>query len=171
MSSLPLYFIFWFILFPSFLSSLIKLPFFCSFYYLHVSLCQTLCATKKVSFRASAKKIPFCLLFSIKKTSFSLFPFLLGSFTLIYCPCLVFFCVLENGFSFCFTLLFLLLLFNSVSLFYSPFCRDVSKNKNVVFCWKIWGKLSFVFCFCSLGFKNILCAKKSDLFPSIFELL
>ena len=145
--------------------SLIKLPFLLCFC-LYVSLCQTLCATKKSMFLGFCKNLFFCLLFSIKKTSFSLFPFLLGSFTLIYFPCLVFFCVLKNGCSFCFTLFFLLLLFNSVSLFYSPFCRDVSKNKNVVFCWNMWEKLSFVFCFCSLVLKNIfVCDKIRFIFP------
>ena len=34
----------------------------------------------------------------------------------------------------------------------------------------MWEKLSFVFCFCSLGFKNISCAKNPFYFSTIFEI-
>ena len=59
--------------------TLLKLPFL-SFYYLHVSLCQTLCG--KIIFLNFCKTLFCCLPFPSKKTSFSLFPFLLGLFLL-----------------------------------------------------------------------------------------
>ena len=82
MCSLPLYFLLSFILFPSVPSFLSPLVFFVSFtfspfyfkllfvvfYYLHVSLCKTLCQKKCIFLDCS--KTPFlCLLFSLKKNS------------------------------------------------------------------------------------------------------
>ena len=133
MTSFPLYFLLLFILFPSVLSLFLSLlvfsilspfsPFqtsFCwSLYYLCVTSCQTLCK-KKVSFWTSAK-LSFSVFSFPSKSQFSLFPFLLGlSQTNIFFHVL-FFCLLKNGFSLCLTLLFLILLVNSVSFSYCPF--------------------------------------------------
>ena len=143
-SSLPLYFLLLFIIFPSVLFfclllfsrffhlfSLFKLPFFCFFsisMFLYVKLFMEKFFKLLRNYFSS---------FHHKKTSFSLFPFLLGFFF----PCLVFFCVLkmvsrfitrlffDSSFQLCFS--------------FSPFLM-YPKNKNVFFVLKC-GKNSLLF--------------------------
>ena len=122
-SSLPLYFLFLFILFPSvliFVSSCFLVSFTFSpflnfrFFVFSVSLCfflsNSLCENIFLNFCETLFSLT-----SKKNFVFSVY-FSLG----LFFPCLVFFCVVKNGFSFYITRLFLILLFNSVSLF-SPF--------------------------------------------------
>ena len=106
---------------------------FGSFGYLHVSLCN-----KKSIFLGFCPDLLFCLLFSIKKkTSFSLFPFLLCFFkNYVIFPCLVFFSVLKNDLSFCITLVSFASYFELCFFFLLSFFFDVSRNKNLVFAGK-----------------------------------
>ena len=114
---------------------------------------------KSYIFMASAKKISFSLFFSIKKTSFSLFPFLLGFLEKILFFYVWFFCVwkIVSHFVylsfFCFWASFFWTLFFSFTFFWSI-------KKKRCSCWKMEQKLYLVFCFCSLGFQNMLCPKK-----------
>ena len=164
-SSLPLYFLFLFILFPSvlfffvsscFLFSFTFSPFlnflFFVFLWSLCSVCQTICGKNLFKllrnyffFFSPQKKLRFlCFLFSW--VFFHVF------------PCLVFFCVLKKWFLVFITRLFFILLFNYVSLF-SPFWL----NPKIRMCFLSWnvGKLSFVFCFCSLGLKTFCVQKKN----------
>ena len=96
-SPFHLFSLFCLLLFSRFLHlfSLFQLPFFLIFLF---SLCFFMSNSLwKKSFYTSAKL--FFLLFTSKKTSFSLFPFSLVLFLHVF-PCLVFFCVLKNDFSF-----------------------------------------------------------------------
>ena len=76
------------------LFSLFKLPFFWSFYYLYVSSCQTLCGKNLFKLLQN-----YFSSFHLKKTSFSLFPFLLGFFFMFFHVC-SFSVSWKNGFSF-----------------------------------------------------------------------
>ena len=107
----------------------------------------------------------FLLLFTSKNFVFSV-SFSVGFFLHVF-PCLVFFCVLKNGFSFFITRLFLILLFNSVALFFSLLMYPKIR---MCFLWWNVGKLSFVFCFCSLGLKNIFEGQNPFYFSTIFEI-
>ena len=123
--------------------------FFWSFYYLYVSLCNTV-PKKCVTFWDCSKTFFFCPLFSIEKTPFSLFPFLLSLFLhwfMFHVFCL-FSVSWKNGFSFCITFLLKILLFNSVSLLYSILCFQ-NLEKCCCFLGKRWK--NSIFCFWSLG--------------------
>ena len=146
MSSFPLHFILLFILFPSVLSflsplvfsflspsfSLFKLP----FWVFWLSPCFFV-QQKKYLFRLLPRSPFLSSLFHQKKTSFSLFPFLLCFFkNYVIFPCLVFFSVLKNDLSFCITLVSFASYFELCFFFLLSFFFDVSRNKNLVFAGK-----------------------------------
>ena len=96
------------------------------------------CAKKKIFWYCS-KTLFFCLLFPIEKQRFLCFFFFFVEpfFTLIYVPFFfVFFCVLKNGFSFCFT--FFLFFFLTLILFITPFFMCPRIKNVVAFLEKRW---------------------------------
>ena len=151
MTSFPLYFLLLFILFPPVLSLFclflfsrffhLFLPFklhFVGLFIISVFLHVKLCAKKYLSFWTSAKLSFFCLLFSIKISVFSVSFFCWAFLRLIYFSMFCFSVSWKNGFSLCLTLLFSILLVNSVSFFYCPFFLMYPRIKKVVFWWKWW---------------------------------
>ena len=172
MSSLPLYFLFLFILFPavlSFLSPLVFsllspiLPFYNSFFCLFIISMFLYVKLFVEKYLFKLLRNYFLLLFTSKNFVFSV-SFSVGFFLHVF-PCLVFFCVLKNVFSFFITRLFLILLFNSVSLFFTFFLYPKIR---MCFLWWNVGKTFYCFLFLFSWFKNILCAKKSVLFFHYF---
>ena len=105
--------------------------------------------------------------FHIKKTSFSLFPFLLGFFYMFFhvWSFSVSWKIVSRFYNPPF---FFILLFNSVSLF-SPFL--MYPKTRMFFCREMWEKLSFVFCFCSLGLKTFRVQKIRFIFPLFLKFL
>ena len=97
------------------------------------------CAKKKCIFLDCSTTLFFCLLFFTKKTTFSLFPFLLSLFSHWFM--FHFFCVLKKWFLILFHSLFFILLFYSVSLLYSIFYE--SQKKMLLISWKNVGKTFF----------------------------
>ena len=162
MTSFPLYVLLLFILFPSVLSLFLSLlvfsfpspfsPFqtsFCwSLDFFCVSSCQTLC-----------KNCIFSLFH--QNLSFLCFFFFLSFLYIDLCSTFfVFFRVLKNGFSFCFTPFNF---FNSVSLHLLHFY--VSEIKNCCCFLEKKTLENSNFCFWSLGFKNIRVGKIRFVFP------
>ena len=150
-------------LFPPFVHPLsicsLSLPllnfFFFALYYLHVSLRQTLCATKKLFFWLLQKNICFlcwaswkinlfflCLVFSVSWKMISHFVYLSSFFCFIFWTLFLFF-----------------------TLFFSKY------RKNRCSCWKMEQKLYLVFCFCFLGSKTCCVRKNPFYFSTIFDLL
>ena len=119
------------------------LNFFDFFIIFMFSLCKTLCQKKKCLFRLQQNSFFSVFSFPSKNYVFSVSFFCWAFFTLIYVPCFLSFSVSwKNGFSFCFTFLFfLILLFNSVSLHYSIYMYP--KLKMLLLSWKNVGKTLF----------------------------
>ena len=142
---------------------------FGSFRYLHVSWSQTLCATKKSIFLGFCQDLLFSLLFSIKKTSFSLFPFLLCFFkNYVIFPCLVFFSVLKNDFSFCITLVSFASYFELCFFFLLSFFL-MYPERRTLFLLENVGKTFYCFLFLFSWFKKHCVRKKKTVrFSSIF---
>ena len=153
MSCVPLYFLFWFISFHPFSLPLLNFVFLLFLlspcFFMSNSFCY-----KKGIYLSFCKNFPFSLLFSIKKTSFSV-SFFVGLLKIWFFSMLGFFCVLKNDFSFCTSLLFFSSSFEHCFSFLLSFFLKYQKKERCS-CWKMEQKLSFVFCFCSLGFKNML---------------
>ena len=165
MSCVTLYFLLLFILFPSVLSSLIKLLFFLfiisMFLYVKLFVQQ-----KSDLFRLLQKKSFSLFSFPSKNIVFSV-SFFVGflkkpsSFFHVW-----FFCVLKNDFSFCISLLFLLHLLNTVSLFYLKY-----QKKNVVLAGK-WSKNCRLFSVSVLLVSKTCCVRKNPFyFCTIFDFL
>ena len=100
--------------------------------------------------------------FHLKKTSFSLFPFLLGFFFHVW-SFSVSWKMVSRFYNPSF---FLILLFNSVSLFLLFWC--IQKIRICFLSWNV-GKTLFCFLFLFSWFKNIFERKKSVLFSTILE--
>ena len=108
---------------------------------------------QKSYFFGFCKKISVSFVGLLKKLIFSVFGF--------FCLEKWFLILYISPLFFCFIFWTLFLFFHTSFLKYKKRCS----------CWKMEQKLSFVFCFCFLGFKNMLCPKKSVLFSTIFDLL
>ena len=112
----------------------------------------------------------FCetlFLFTSKKTSFSLFPFLLGFFTLIYFSMFGLFLCLEKWFLVFITRLFFA---SSFQLCFSFFSFLMYAKIRMSLLWWNVGKTLFCFLFLFSWFKNIFWAKKSVLFSTVLEI-
>ena len=166
MSCVTLYFLLLFILFPSVLSSLIKLPFFLLFMISMFLYVKLFVQQKSYLFKLLQKKNPFLSFLFHQKTSFSLFPFLLGFLKIkFFFPCLVFFCVLKNDFSFCISLLFLLHLLNTFCFLLSFLLKY---KKRTLFWMENGAKTVFCFLFLFSWFQKHVVSEKNPFYFPLF---
>ena len=105
--------------------------------------------------------------FHLKKTSFSLFPFLLGFFF----TCFSMFGLFSVSWKMVSRFYNLPFFYSSFQLCFSFFSFLMYPKTRMCFCREMWEKLSFVFCFCSLGLKTFRVQKIRFIFPLFLKFL